>query len=124
MTNKKTVEGMKKLLPIGGLLVGIVNGLFGGGGGMLLVPLLTFVGGLEQKEGHATAIAIILPLCIVTAITYTLFGKIALLSAGFAEIGVIIGGIIGAVLLKKISSKVLSMIFYLLMVFAGVRMVI
>ncbi len=91
---------------------------------MLLVPLLTFVGGLEQKESHATAIAIILPLCLVTAITYTLFGKIALLSAGFTEIGVVIGGILGAVLLKKLSSKFLSVTFYILMILAGARMVI
>lgn len=117
-------RGRNIILCIGGLLVGGVSGLFGGGGGMLLVPLLSFVGGLEQKESHATAIAIILPLCVVTAITYTLFGKIALLSAGFAEIGVIIGGIIGAILLKKLSSKFLSIVFYLLMIFAGMRMVI
>lgn len=125
MLKARTRERIKKIaLPIGGLLVGGINGLFGGGGGMLLVPLLTFIGGLEQKESHATAIAIILPLCVVTAITYTLFGKIALLSAGFTELGVIIGGIIGAIFLKKISSKLLSVFFYVLMIVAGVRMLI
>ena len=46
-----------------GALAGAANGFFGGGGGMVLVPLLTRLCGLEQRRAFATSVAIILPLC-------------------------------------------------------------
>lgn len=57
-----------------GLLTGAVNGLFGAGGGMLAVPVLTYVAGLDERKSHATAIAVILPLCIISTIVYALQG--------------------------------------------------
>ena len=50
------------------LFIGAINGLFGAGGGMLAVPCLTYVWGLDEKSAHATAIAVILPLCLNTEI--------------------------------------------------------
>ena len=54
--------------------VGFVNGFFGGGGGMLLVPLLEKAMKCPVKKSHATAIAIILPISIASAITYIING--------------------------------------------------
>ena len=53
-----------------GLIIGFINGFFGGGGGMVVVPLLTKHYKLEQKEAQATAIAVMLPICIASAIIY------------------------------------------------------
>ena len=63
----RVVKGVSVLL---GVLIGFVNGLFGAGGGMLVVPVLTFLLGLNTKRAHATAILIILPLCAVSGVVY------------------------------------------------------
>ena len=97
------------LSAIFGVAVGAANGLFGGGGGMIAVP-------------HATAIAIILPLSLISGAVYLAKGaadpSVILPSCA----GVIAGGIVGALLLKKINSRGLSLLFYALMIAAGLKL--
>ena len=57
---------------LSGTVAGLVNGLFGGGGGMVLVPLLSGWCGLEGKQAFATCVAAILPLSAVSAAVYLL----------------------------------------------------
>ncbi len=106
----------------GGIGVGFINGFFGGGGGMLCVPLLNKVLGEETKPSHATAMLIILPISIASAVTYVASGffdlKLTLMVGG----GVIAGGIVGALLLKKLNSSVISIIFAILMIAAGIKL--
>ena len=108
------------LLVFFGLTVGAVNGFFGAGGGMLAVPLLVFAGGLAGKKAHATAIAVMLPLSIASVIAY----RTALDFAVFipVAIGVTIGGIIGAKLLKILPEVLLFFAFNLVMLTAGLKM--
>ena len=54
-----------------GGLAGLCNGLFGAGGGLFLVPLLTQWAGLEQRKAFATSVAVILPLSLVSAAEWT-----------------------------------------------------
>lgn len=121
---KRQASGKKKAAMIlAGLFIGAVNGLFGAGGGMLAVPWLTYIGSLDEKSAHATAIALILPLCLVSSIAY---GVGASFENGVilpTVLGVTIGGILGACLLKKLSSNVVSFLFYALMLFAGLKMI-
>lgn len=62
----------KSRYAVSGVLAGVVNGLFGGGGGMVLVPLLRRWCGLEERKAFATCVAVILPLCVVSAAVYVL----------------------------------------------------
>ena len=119
---KKRIK--KWLMPLSGLFIGFVNGFFGGGGGMLLVPAFKFIGGLDQKKSQATAIAVILPLSLVSALVYTSKGIFDIPVGFSAGLGVVAGGLLGACLLKKLSNKTLSIIFYFLMLAAGIRMVL
>lgn len=107
---------------LAGTVVGAVNGLFGAGGGMLAVPVLTGILKLPEKQAHATAIAVILPLCAVSAVVYALRGSYdyGLFAPSIA--GIIIGGIIGALALKKTNNAVLKFVFYFLMLAAGFKM--
>ena len=57
---------------LSGTAAGLVNGLFGGGGGMVLVPLLNGWCGLAGKQAFATCVAAILPLSAVSAAVYLL----------------------------------------------------
>lgn len=55
-----------------GALAGFVNGFFGAGGGMVLVPLLIWLVGLPDKLAFSSAISIILPLCVVSLVILSL----------------------------------------------------
>ncbi len=107
-----------------GLLLGCVNGIFGAGGGMIAVPALTFVLKMEDKKAHATAIAVILPLCFISSIVYALratFDFAVILTTG---VGVFLGSLAGAALLKKIPDEWLAFVFYGLMLLAGIKMLV
>lgn len=53
-----------------GIIVGIISGLFASGGGLLLVPVYTYILKLDEKEARATSLFCILPMVILTAIIY------------------------------------------------------
>lgn len=122
--SKQALSVKKKILMcFCSVFIGAVNGLFGAGGGMLAVPCLTYIGKLDEKSAHATAIAAILPLCLVSAIVYALKESCKNEVILPVVIGVTAGGIFGALLLKKLSSDVVSFVFYALMTFAGFKMI-
>ena len=54
---------------LGGFGAGVINGLLGAGGGMVVVPLLSALG-VRGKKSHATALMVIVPLSLVSAILY------------------------------------------------------
>ena len=112
MNNKKALiesqeknKSIKMQCVILGAIAGLVNGLFGGGGGMIVVPLLIFMLKREAKKAHATAILIILPMSIVSGMLYAVNKSLQLNVAIPTLIGVTIGGVLGAILLKKLSAK-------------------
>ena len=120
-SEKNSNAPLKYYLITGGL-AGFFNGLFGGGGGMIVVPMLIFLLKKQPRIAHATAIFIILPLSILSGIFYASFGSFELKSGIPTSIGVIVGGILGALLLSKLSSKKIMLIFTLAMAFAGAKM--
>ena len=120
---QKLSKGRQIALVLAGLAVGVVTGLFGAGGGMLTVPALTFIAKLDEKHSHATAIAIILPLCLISSVVYAIGATFENGVVLPTVIGVTIGGVIGALLLKKMSDGAISFLFYALMLFAGLKMI-
>lgn len=116
----------KIFLVLSGSLIGFINGFFGGGGGMVAVPALTLILNQEQKVSHATALAVILPVTLVSVIAYFISGKASLqpFKVTALSIAVTVGGVIGALILKKINNKALCKIFAVLMLIAGVKMVV
>lgn len=114
----------KCMVAILGGIVGFVNGMLGGGGGSLVVPLYQSALDMETKHAHANAIVTILPLCLVSGIIYMLRGETDYVSLGYVSLGVVVGGVVGAVLLKKLSSSLLSGVFYVIMLYAGIRSIV
>ena len=105
----------------GGALIGIANGLFGGGGGMLAVPLLR-ANGLSPVKAHATAIAVILPASAVSGAVYLFYGFAPLSILLPVALGVAVGGFFGAKLLGVLPERTVTFIFAILMLIAGIRM--
>ena len=105
---------------VAGLGVGALNGLFGGGGGMVAVPVLTYFLQLDTKKSHATAIWVILPISIVSAVIYYLKIRMDFAILIPSAIGVLIGGVVGAFLLSKLSNRYIRMAFSVFMILAGI----
>ena len=108
-------------LGLGGV-IGAANSLFGGGGGMLAVPLLER-SGLRGKQAHATAILVILPVSFVSFILYALQGAFWGAVAVPTAIGVSAGGWIGAKLLSDLPKRRVQFLFAILQLFAGLWMI-
>ena len=64
---------------IAGGAAGLANGLFGGGGGMVFLPILSRFGRLEQRKLYATCVGVIFPVCLVSAAVYIFRGGVSLL---------------------------------------------
>ena len=106
---------------LGGVLIGVVNGLLGSGGGMIAVPVLKG-SGFDQRKAQANAIAVILPISIVSCAMYLIRGDIKITDGlGFLP-GGILGAVIGTFLLSKIPTNILRKIFAAFMIWAGIRL--
>ncbi len=104
-----------------GAAAGVVNGLFGGGGGIPLVLLLRKWAGLEEKAAFATCVAIILPVCLVSAGVYFLRSALPLREALPYLAGGLIGGLIGGRLFKNVPNTWLRRVFALFLLYGAAR---
>ncbi len=106
-----------------GLASGLLNGLFGAGGGSVVVPAMEKFLDMDEKKSHATAIAIVFLFSIVSMIFY--------LSKGYFDInlwipvttGGVVGGIVGARMLSKIPKRWLKIIFGTVIVITAIKMI-
>ena len=112
----KTVKNGQRVLC--GTLVGGANSLFGGGGGMIAVPLLARTG-LNEKQAHATAILVILPVSLLSFLFYVWRGFYDPSVLIPTAIGVTAGGFLGAKLLGKMPVKTVNLVFAALQAAAG-----
>ena len=117
---KKWVKNVLSIIV--GAFIGFINGFLGAGGGVLLVPFLRFVLGEETKTAHASAILIMLPISIVSAIVYILRGQFDFSVTLPVLIGSAVGGITGAFLLKKLKSNIIIIIFSIVLIASGIYM--
>ena len=107
-----------------GALIGTINGFFGGGGGMVVVPLLNKMFNMEQKKAQATALFVILPISLVSTIVYMCNNSINFASGWPVIVGIVLGGIIGAKLLNKLNNNAVKGIFVFFMLLGGLGMLI
>lgn len=114
----------KIVLILCGALIGFINGFFGGGGGMICVPLLENVLHLSNKYSHATAIVVIFPISFISAIIYILSGNLETIPFLTVGLGVVLGGVLGAYALKLLPGKVIRVIFAIIMLIGGIRLII
>ncbi len=105
----------------GGLLTGFVNGLLGAGGGMLAVPILE-KSDLEKKKAHASAVAVIMPLSLFSAVLYLINGSVTVSDAVKYIPWGLLGAAVGTFLLKKLPDKWIRRLFAVFMIWAGIRL--
>ena len=106
---------------LAGLGAGAVNGLFGIGGGMILIPLLGLLTDWEDEKIFASSLSIILPICIVTLVSTALSGPIAWGESVPYLIGSAAGGVLAGFLGRKIPVSLLHKVLGLLIIWGGIR---
>lgn len=114
------MRSSKLLSSLAGAAAGVVNGLFGAGGGMILVPMLCASGALSEDELFSSSITIILPMCIVSLLIGS-GGQFPWQEALPFLIGGIPGGILAGTLGRKIPVVWLHRGLGLLILYGGVR---
>lgn len=104
-----------------GLLVGGISGFFASGGGLILVPALVHLFFLTENKARATATYVILIILIITSFFYYKGDFINWSLSIKVAIGGMLGGFIGAILLKKISNNILQICFIIFLLYMGIR---
>lgn len=107
-----------------GVFGGLVNGLFGAGAGLLLVPLIKLVTKLDEKKIHATTLASVMLMCIASSVVFFVHKQINFKLTVWVLIGSLGGAILGTFLLQKFKNKIINLIFSCLLVVAGVLMIV
>ena len=106
-----------------GTLIGFINGMLGAGGGMVAVPALKKCG-LDTKSAHSNAVAVILPITVVSAVMYIFKGFVELGDAYIYIPTGLLGSLIGTKIIEKISAPLLSAAFGGFMIYAGARLLL
>ena len=106
---------------LAGGAAGLANGFYGGGGGMVMVHLLTEKCGLDQRRAFATSIAVVAPLCALSASIYYFRGALDPRAALPYLAGGLVGGFVGGKVFKKLSMVWLRRAFALLILYGGVK---
>lgn len=106
-----------------GVISGVISGLFAAGGGMIVVPALIHIFKLEDAKARATSVFAILPMVVVSGLFYYKKDYIDWNLGIKCAIGGIIVGIIGAKLLKKMSSKTLRILFVIFLAYTSIKMI-
>lgn len=104
-----------------GLICGMINGIFGAGGGMVLVPLLRKNTNLSEAEMFPSSICIMLPICIVTLCIYGSQTPLPWPEALPYLIGSAIGGLLAGKLSGRIPVLWLHRILGGLIIWGGIR---
>jgi len=94
-----------------GALAGVLSGLFGVGGGVIVVPALMAFAQMDQRRASATSLVAIAPAAVVGAVTYAVQGEVHWLAALTLAVGSVIGAPIGARLLRALPLRALPWVF-------------
>ena len=106
------------------IVSGVISGLFGAGGGLILLPALIHIFKLDEKEARGTTVFCILPMVLITGIFYSANKFIDWNLAIQCAIGGVIGAYIGSCLLNKLSNKVLRLTYIAFLIFVSVKMLV
>jgi uncharacterized membrane protein YfcA len=108
-----------------GLVAGAASGLFGIGGGLVMVPALVYFFQLTQHQAQGTSLAVLtLPVVILGALKYYSEGNVQVKMAIFIALSFIIGAYGGSVIVHKLSDPMLKKIFGALLFVVSIRMII
>ena len=107
-----------------GLIAGTLSGIFGIGGGIIIIPALVFMLGLTQHQAQGTTLAIMIPpIGLLAAWRYWQAGNAKIGLAAFVCLGFFIGGYIGASLIQGMNEVLLKRLFGIFLIIIATRLI-
>ena len=113
-------------LAVFGISAGLANGLLGAGGGILTVFALSSLisdTSYTERDIFANALAVMLPISVVSAISYGISGRFEFDSFGIYAVCAMIGGIVGAIFLDRLKVSFIKKIFAAIIIWSGAYLV-
>jgi uncharacterized membrane protein YfcA len=107
-----------------GLIAGFLSGLFGVGGGILIVPSLVLLLGFSQRLAHGTSLAAVLPIAIASLTTYAFEDKVDWRVGALLAVGAVVGAVVGTQILHRLPHDTLAIAFAVLLVATAVRLLV
>lgn len=109
-----------------GVIAGVINGLFGSGAGMIILPALASKDDENEVKARGTTIMSVLFLSIISSIFYikNTNNKIELIAIWYVVAGGMLGATLGSKIIRKIPAKYLQIILALFMIGTGIRMLL
>jgi len=124
MTSKKYSMSEILILIIIGIAGGVLSGLFGVGGGIIIVPAFVFFLGMSQHEAQGTSLGLmLLPIGILAAYNYHQSGNLDIRAGLIVAVAFVIGGYFGSKLSLNIDQALLKRVFGVLMLFVSVKLI-
>jgi hypothetical protein len=111
-------------LAVIGTLAGLFSGLFGVGGGSVIVPLLVLWLGYEEHAATATSLAAIIFIAAFAALTQGLYGNVHVLDAVLIGVPAVAGVLIGTRLQQRLPARTVSLLFAVVLVLSAVELIL
>ncbi|HEY2216589.1 MAG TPA: sulfite exporter TauE/SafE family protein [Solirubrobacteraceae bacterium] len=111
-----------KLMVIG-TAAGLFSGLFGVGGGSVIVPLLVLWLGYQERAATATSLAAIIFIAGFAAATQGLYGNVRVLDAGLVGVPAVAGVLLGTWLAQRVHNRGISLMFAAVLIASAVELV-
>jgi uncharacterized membrane protein YfcA len=107
-----------------GLVAGFLSGLFGVGGGILIVPGLVLLLKMDQRLAHGTSLGAILPIAAAGVVGYALEHDVDWSAGALVVLGAVVGAVIGARLLGRLPERTLQLSFAAFLVATAIRLLV
>jgi uncharacterized membrane protein YfcA len=130
-TNVKAWEPMSEVIPspikmstvtLVGLAAGLLSGMFGVGGGILIVPGLVLIAKMDQRIAHGTSLAAVLPISLASLVSYWSQDKVDWPVGFWLALGAITGALLGTKLLHVLPHRTLALGFAGLLIVTAIRL--
>ena len=107
-----------------GVVAGFLSGLFGVGGGILIVPALVLVMAMDQRLAHGTSLAAVLPIAVSSTLGYALEDKVDWPVAALLAAAAVAGAVVGTHALQRLPQRTLALAFAGLLIATAVRLLV
>lgn len=106
-----------------GLAAGLLSAVLGVGGGIIMVPAMVMLLGVDAKVAVGTSLAVIIPTAITGVWRHYSYGNVDVKTAALLAVGAVIGAYFGALLAQSLPDQLVKRLFALLMVVTAVKLV-
>lgn len=107
-----------------GIAAGVLSGMFGIGGGVIIVPALTIIMGYQLEQALGTSLAVLIwPVSIFAVLAYYRAKLIEIRTAALIAVGLVLGGYFGAQLALNLPGGVLQRVYGVFLVYTGWRFI-